>query len=77
MAEGVFGMGSGVLDMWGGGPMIMGPRGGGARGMGMVGVPRGVGIPPPMHRLPLVNPSVFQSGGSNNLGLKPRRGGGY
>ncbi|XP_075508714.1 N(6)-adenosine-methyltransferase MT-A70-like isoform X1 [Primulina tabacum] len=71
--RGGFGMGRGVPDMWVGGPMMMGPRGGGARGMGMIGgVPRGVGIPPPMHRQPPVNPSVLQSGGSNNLGLKPR-----
>ncbi|KZV53265.1 putative N6-adenosine-methyltransferase MT-A70-like [Dorcoceras hygrometricum] len=69
---GGFVMGSGVPDMWVGGPMMMGPRGGGSRGMGMIGVPRGVGIPPPMHRQPPVNPTVLQSGPSNNLGLKPR-----
>lgn len=69
---GGFGMGSGVPDMWVGGPMMMGPRGGGARGMGMIGVPRGVGIPPPMHRQPPANPSVLQNVGTNNPALKPR-----
>ncbi|XP_073132905.1 N(6)-adenosine-methyltransferase MT-A70-like [Henckelia pumila] len=69
---GNFGMGRGAQDMWVGGPVMMPPRGGGARGMGMIGVPRGVGIPPPMHRQPPVIPSVHQNVGSNNLGLKPR-----
>ncbi|GFQ03156.1 probable n6-adenosine-methyltransferase mt-a70-like [Phtheirospermum japonicum] len=51
---GGFGAGRGGMqqDMWMGvGPMMgVGPRG--RRGMGMMGVPRGVGVPPPMHRQP-------------------------
>lgn len=62
----ISGVGRGMPDMWmGGGPMMMmGPRGIGARGMGMMGVPRGVGVPPPMQRQPSMLP--------NALSLKPR-----
>ncbi|KAK4489229.1 hypothetical protein RD792_005025 [Penstemon davidsonii] len=71
---GGFGMGRGGMppDMWMGGPMMMGPRGGGPRGMGMMGVPRGVGVPPPMYRQPPVVPNGLQGGGTNALALKPR-----
>ncbi|KAL0313421.1 UNVERIFIED_CONTAM: N6-adenosine-methyltransferase MT-A70-like [Sesamum radiatum] len=65
---GGFGVGRGIQDMWMGGPMMMGPRGVGPRGMGMIGVPRGVGVPPPMHRPSPMAPS----GGGNALALKPR-----
>lgn len=52
--------------------MMMGPRGIGPRGMGMIGVPRGVGVPPPMHRQPPITPSGLQGGGTNALAPKPR-----
>lgn len=52
--------------------MMMGPRGMGPRGMGMIGVPRGVGVPPPMQRQPSMTPGVHQGGGANVLALKPR-----
>lgn len=60
-----------------GGPgLIMGPRGGGPRGMvGMMGMPRGMGVPP-IHRPPLgPNSQMGGSGsgsGSNGIALKPR-----
>ncbi|KAL1548053.1 mRNA (2'-O-methyladenosine-N(6)-)-methyltransferase [Salvia divinorum] len=55
---GGFGVGRGMPEMWMGGPMMMGPR-----GMGMIGMPRGVGVPPPMQRQPPMLPS---------LSMKPR-----
>lgn len=63
-----FGVGRGMQDAW----MMVGPRGGGGgpRGMGMMGVPRGVGVPPPMHRHPQMG--GFQGGGTNSLSSKPR-----
>ncbi|KAM7491522.1 hypothetical protein LguiA_034443 [Lonicera macranthoides] len=64
-----------------GGPgLIMGPRGGGPRGMvGMMGMPRGMGVPP-IHRPPLGPNSQMGLGGggggggsgSNGIALKPR-----
>ncbi|KAL0291858.1 UNVERIFIED_CONTAM: N6-adenosine-methyltransferase MT-A70-like [Sesamum calycinum] len=69
---GGFGVGRGMQDMWMGGPMMMGPRGVGPRGMGMIGVPRGVGVPPPMHRPSPMAPSGLQGAGGNALALKPR-----
>lgn len=62
----------GRQDMWIGGPMMMGPMGVGPRGMGMIGVPRGVGVPPPMHRQPPMVPTGLQGGGTNALALNPR-----
>ncbi|CAK9178765.1 unnamed protein product [Ilex paraguariensis] len=53
----------------GGGPggLMMGPRGG-PRGMvGMMGMPRGMSVPPPMHR-----PPMGPIGGSHVIPLKPR-----
>ncbi|KAK6162224.1 hypothetical protein DH2020_002065 [Rehmannia glutinosa] len=38
----------------------------------MMGVPRGVGVPPPMHRQPSMTPTGFQGGGTNALAMKPR-----
>lgn len=76
---GGFGMGRPVQEMWMGGgsgmpPMFsggMGPRGGGPRGMvGIMGMPRGVGVPPPMQRPP-VGPNG-PMGGANGIALKPR-----
>ncbi|KAK4421476.1 N6-adenosine-methyltransferase MT-A70-like [Sesamum alatum] len=69
---GGFSVGRGMQDMWMGGPMMMGPRGVGPRGMGMIGVPRGVGVPPPMHRQSPMHPGGMQGGGGNALALKPR-----
>ncbi|KAL2527768.1 N6-adenosine-methyltransferase MT-A70-like [Abeliophyllum distichum] len=69
---GGFGMGRGMPEMWMGGPMMMGHRGGGPRGMGMIGVPRGVGVPPPMHRQPSIGPSGSQGGGMSTPLQKPR-----
>lgn len=71
---GGFGMGRGMPEMWMGGPMMMGHRGGGGgpRGMGMIGVPRGVGVPPPMHRQPSVGPNGSQGGGMSTPLQKPR-----
>lgn len=81
---GAFGMGRPMQDMWMGGlgdhphmqgfpPMFhggMGPRGG-PRGMvGMIGVPRGVGVPPPMLRPPM-GPGV-QVPGMNAALSKPK-----
>ncbi|KAL6557012.1 hypothetical protein OROHE_006888 [Orobanche hederae] len=70
---GGFGVGRGQ-DMWIGGGVIVGPRGIGPRGMGMMGVPRGVGVPPPMHRLsPMMTPRGLQGAGTNALAImKPR-----
>ncbi|KAH6772410.1 mRNAadenosine methylase [Perilla frutescens var. frutescens] len=69
---GGFGLGRGMPEIWMGGPMMMGPRGIGLRGMGMIGVPRGVGVPPPMQRQPSMPPSGIHGGGTNALALKPR-----
>ncbi|KAL2252780.1 UNVERIFIED_CONTAM: N6-adenosine-methyltransferase MT-A70-like protein [Sesamum indicum] len=69
---GGFGVGRGMQDMWVGGPMMMGSRGVGPRGMGMIGVPRGVGVLPPMHRPSPMAPSGLQGVGGNDLVLKPR-----
>ncbi|XP_051114801.1 N6-adenosine-methyltransferase MT-A70-like isoform X2 [Andrographis paniculata] len=69
---GVFGVGRGMPDMWMGGPMMSGPRGMGPRGAGMIGVPRGVGVPPPMHRQSPAAPIGLQGGGANALSLKPK-----
>ncbi|KAG9146954.1 hypothetical protein Leryth_005223 [Lithospermum erythrorhizon] len=81
---GVYGMGRPMQDMWMGGPgdhphmpglppMFhggMGPRGG-PRGMvGMMGVPRGVGVPPPMHRPPM-GPGMPVPG-MNSASSKPK-----
>lgn len=76
---GGFGMGRPLPDMWMGGPGMppvfhpggVGPRGGGPRGMtGIMGVPRGVGVPPPMQRPPMgPNGPV---GGPSAIALKPR-----
>lgn len=78
---GGFGMGRPMPDMWMGGPGMppmfpgggMGPRsgGGGPRGMaGIMGVPRGVGVPPPMHRPPMGPNGPM--GGTSASALKPR-----
>ncbi|KAL8552885.1 hypothetical protein ACS0TY_001533 [Phlomoides rotata] len=69
---GGFAVGRGIPDLWTGGPMMMGARGVGARGMGMIGVPRGVGVPPPMHRQFMMPPVGLPGGGNNALVLKPR-----
>ncbi|KAL6556237.1 hypothetical protein OROGR_005525 [Orobanche gracilis] len=70
---GSFGVGRGQ-DMWTGGGMMVGAMGVGPRGMGMMGVPRGVGVPPPMHRLsPMMTPRGLQGVGSNAPAImKPR-----
>lgn len=73
-----FGMGRPMHDMWMQGPGMppmfpggMGPRMNGPRGMmGMMGMPRGVGVPPPMQRPPM-GPNV-PVGGPNVIPLKPR-----
>lgn len=73
-----FGMGRPMHDMWMQGPGMppmfpggMGPRMNGPRGMmGMMGMPRGVGVPPPMQRPPM-GPNV-PMGGPNVIPLKPR-----
>ncbi|KAL3499164.1 hypothetical protein ACH5RR_038257 [Cinchona calisaya] len=76
---GGFGMGRPMQDMWMGGPGMptmfpgggMGPRGGGPRGMaGIMGVPRGVGIPPPMQRPPMGLNGPMS--GTGAIALKPR-----
>lgn len=74
---GVFGMGRAMSEMWehphmqGMAAMFPGNMGGprgGHRGMvGMMGMPRGVGVPPPMPR-PTMGPIV----GGNSIALKPR-----
>ncbi|KAG8367559.1 hypothetical protein BUALT_Bualt16G0084400 [Buddleja alternifolia] len=60
---GGFGGGRGMQHMWMGGQMMMGGRGG-PREMGMMGMLRGVGVPPPMHMQPPM--------ASNALAMKPR-----
>ncbi|XP_027085035.2 N(6)-adenosine-methyltransferase MT-A70-like [Coffea arabica] len=77
---GGFGMGRPMPDMWMGGPGMppvfpsgggVGPRGGGPRGMaGIMGVPRGVGVPPPMQRPPMGSNGPV--GGPGAIALKPR-----
>ncbi|KAM3325537.1 hypothetical protein P3S67_000662 [Capsicum chacoense] len=76
----VFGMGRAISEMWehphmqGMTAMFPGNMGlprGRHRGMvDMLGIPKGVGIPPSMHRLPMgPNGPV---GGGNSIALKPR-----
>ncbi|KAL3499079.1 hypothetical protein ACH5RR_041811 [Cinchona calisaya] len=75
---GGFAMGRPMPEMWMGGPEMtpmfsggMGIRGGGPRGMaGVIGVPRGVGVPPPMQRPPMGPNGPM--GGTNATALKPR-----
>lgn len=57
----------------GGGPGgMMGPRGGGPRGMmGMMGMPRGMGVPP-MHRAPMGMNAQIGGGGGGGSNVKPR-----
>ncbi|XP_042055316.1 N6-adenosine-methyltransferase MT-A70-like [Salvia splendens] len=57
---GGFGVGKGMPEVWMPGPMMMGPR---SMAMNMMGVPKGVGVPPPMQRQSLMLPS---------LSMKPR-----
>ncbi|XP_047950272.1 N6-adenosine-methyltransferase MT-A70-like [Salvia hispanica] len=57
---GGFDVGRGMPEVWMPGPMMMGPR---SMGMNMIGVPKGVGVPPPMQRQSLMLPS---------LSMKPR-----
>ncbi|KAG6431492.1 hypothetical protein SASPL_109571 [Salvia splendens] len=57
---GGFDVGRGMPEVWMPGPMMMGPR---SMGMNIIGVPKGVGVPPPMQRQPLMLPS---------LSMKPR-----
>lgn len=74
---GVFGMGRAMSEMWEHPhmqgmaavfPGNMGGLRGGHRGMvGMMGMPRGVGVPPPMTR-----PPMGPVGGGNPISLKPR-----
>ncbi|KAK4730174.1 hypothetical protein R3W88_023162 [Solanum pinnatisectum] len=77
---GAFGMGRAMSEMWEHPHMqgmtamfpgnMSGPRGG-QRGMvGMMGMPRGVGVPPPMHRPPMGPNGPI--GGGNSIALKPR-----
>lgn len=52
-------------------PGNMGPRGGHRGMVGMMGMPRGVGVPPPMPRPPM-GPNGGFVGGGNSIALKPR-----
>ncbi|CAN4127893.1 unnamed protein product [Withania somnifera] len=74
---GVFGMGRAMSEMWEHPHMqgmtamfpgnMGGPRGGHRGMVGMMGMPRGVGVPPPMPR-----PPMGPVGGGNLIALKPR-----
>ncbi|CAN4076715.1 unnamed protein product [Withania somnifera] len=74
---GVFGMGKAMSEMWEHPHMqgmtatfpgnMGGPRGGRRGVVAMMGMPRGVGVPPPMPR-----PSMGPVGGGNPIALKPR-----
>lgn len=74
------GMGRAVSEMWEHShmqgmtamfPGNMGPRGGHRGMVGMMGMPRGVGVPPPMPRPPM-GPNGGFVGGGNSIALKPR-----
>ncbi|XP_009757794.1 N6-adenosine-methyltransferase MT-A70-like [Nicotiana sylvestris] len=77
---GFMGMGRAVSEMWEHShmqgmtamfPGNMGPRGGHRGMVGMMGMPRGVGVPPPMPRPPM-GPNGGFVGGGNSIALKPR-----
>ncbi|KAM3378918.1 N6-adenosine-methyltransferase MT-A70-like isoform X2 [Capsicum galapagoense] len=77
---GVFGMGRAMSEMWEHPHMqgmtamfpgnMGGPRGGHRGMVGMMGMPRGVGVPPPMPRPPMGLSGPV--GGGNSIALKPR-----
>ncbi|XP_009599530.1 putative N6-adenosine-methyltransferase MT-A70-like [Nicotiana tomentosiformis] len=77
---GFMGMGRAMSEMWEHShmqgmtamfPGNMGPRGGHRGMVGMMGMPRGVGVPPPMPRPPM-GPNGGFVGGGNSIALKPR-----
>ncbi|PHT40548.1 N6-adenosine-methyltransferase MT-A70-like [Capsicum baccatum] len=77
---GVFGIGRAMSEMWEHPHMqgmtamfpgnMGGPRGGHRGMVGMMGMPRGVGVPPPMPRPPMGLSGPV--GGGNSIALKPR-----